>query len=290
MANDNNHYHPLTRSTSSPIPSFQRRTVDGARQLRDNFNNVIREIAPLVDTARSVNAGVQNAMSFINASQPQEPPPNASSSGDSFVINLDISHRAAPENNEGRNNNVAPPDEIGVERPQTVIEAQEALQLLLKYVPFLLILLVKAFYDYRYSIFILVILFATFAHTNSAVKKQATRRDKRSLVTLCIELLYIGSCILFVHYIFSDDLHHLNIFFNLILIRTFTDSLTVGKLLWIVTITDFGLKLVTVTVKILLTMLPGRIVPFQKRVLIFLTFFFQFKTMNNFLGKNLFIY
>lgn len=278
MSNDNNPYHPLMRSTSNPIPNFQRRTADGARQLRDNFNNVMREIVPLMDTARSATAGVQNAMNYINASQqqpqqqpqPQEPPQNQNeaSSGDSFVINLDNAQQVegvTQENNEGRNNNV-PSDDFGVDRTQTVIEAQQAIQLLLKYVPFLLILLAKAFYDYRYSIFILVIFFATFAHTNSAVKKQATRRDRRSLVTLCIELLYIGSCILFVHYIFSDDLHHLNIFFNFILIRTFTDSLTVGKLLWIVIVTDFGLKLITVTIKILLTMLPGRIVPFQKRV------------------------
>lgn len=48
------------------IPSFQRRTADSARQLRDNFNNVIREIQPLVDTARTVNAGVQNAISITS--------------------------------------------------------------------------------------------------------------------------------------------------------------------------------------------------------------------------------
>lgn len=246
---------------SSSIPSFQRRTADSARQLRDNFNNVIREIQPLVETARTVNAGVQNAISMTNfLHRPQEQPPEQDNS---FVIDLDVQQEASVENLEpGRN----PDDFNSVERAQTVVEMQQFFQVVLKYVPFVLILLAKAVYDYHDSIFVLVILFTTFAHTNSAVKKETTKRDRRSLGVLAIELLYIFVCSVFVLYIFEDELDQFDVVFHLVLIRTFTDPLTVGKLLWIVTITDFALKLVTVAIKILLTMLPEKIVPFQKRV------------------------
>ncbi|KAJ3640946.1 hypothetical protein Zmor_027478 [Zophobas morio] len=267
MAHNSDNTHPrLLMTHSSSIPSFQRRTADGARQLRDNFNNVIREIQPLVETARTVNAGVQNAISMTNfLNRPQELP--QSSSDNSFVIDLDVNQEPEPSVERGNNNNE---DLNNVERAQTVAEAQQFLQVVLQYVPFILILLAKAVYDYHDSIFILVILFATFAHTNSAVKKETTKRDRRSLGTLAIELLYIFACCVFVHYIFEDEMSNYNVVFHLVLIRTFTEPLTVGKLLWIVTITDFALKLVTVTVKILLTMLPEKIVPFQKRGKVYL--------------------
>ncbi|XP_068912706.1 RING finger and transmembrane domain-containing protein 2-like isoform X2 [Tenebrio molitor] len=258
---------------SSTVPSFQRRTADSARQLRDNFNHVIREIQPLVETARTVNAGVQNAISmrnFLNTPQEQQ---NATNADNSFVIDLDVNQAVEPPNEPNpdpiRNNNNAD-DFNNVERAQTVVEAQQFLQVILKYVPFVLILLAKAVYDYHDSIFILIILFTTFAHTNTAVKKETTKRDRRSLGTLSIELLYIFACSIFVHYIFEDEVHNFNVVFHLVLIRTFTDPLTVGKLLWIVVITDFALKLVTVAVKILLTMLPEKIVPFQKRGKVYL--------------------
>ncbi|RZC34569.1 RING finger and transmembrane domain-containing protein 2, partial [Asbolus verrucosus] len=268
MAHSSENTHPrlLLMTHTSSIPSFQRRTADSARQLRDNFNNVIREIQPLVETARTVNAGVQNAISMTNfLNRPQEPNQSVATTENSFVIDLNERVNPIEQQNEpeaGRNNQ---DDFNSVDRAQTVLEAQQFLQVILKYVPFVLILLAKAVYDYHDSIFILMILFTTFAHTNSAVKKETTKRDKRSLGTLSIELLYIFACSIFVHYIFEDELHNFNVIFNLVLIRTFTDPLTVGKLLWIITITDFALKLITVTVKILLTMLPEKIVPFQKR-------------------------
>lgn len=176
-----------------------------------------------------------------------------------------IEQRTDNSNNLNNNNNNN--EEFNnTDRVQTVLEAQQYLQVILKYVPFLLILLAKAVYDYHDAIFVLIILFTTFAHTNAAVRKEATKRQRRSLTTLSIELLYIIVCTIFVHYVFADDLHNFNVVLNLILIRTFTHPLSVGSLLWIVTITDFVLKLITVTIKILLTMLPGRILPFQKRV------------------------
>lgn len=165
-------------------------------------------------------------------------------------------------------------------------------KVLLKYVPFVLILLAKAVYDFHEGIFILVILFGTFTHANTTVKHEALKRARRSIWTLSVELCYIFVCIISIHYLFEDDLHNFNMILNLVLIRTFNHPLTVLNLLWIVTITgkfqklpliryciflppclyimlslDFTLKLITVMIKIMLTMLPGRIIEFIKRVL-----------------------
>ncbi|XP_044263064.1 RING finger and transmembrane domain-containing protein 2 [Tribolium madens] len=268
MAHNSQNTHPrLLMTHTSSIPSFQRRTADSARQLRDNFNNVIREIQPLVETARTVNAGVQNAISMTNFLHRPPEQPNTTQDN-SFVIDLDVQQEAPNEQNPDMGRST---DELNsVERAQTVVEMQQFFQVVLKYVPFVLILLAKAVYDYHDSIFILVILFTTFAHANSAVKKETTKRDRRSLTTLAIELLYIFVCSVFVLYIFEDELDNFDVVFHLFLIRTFTEPLTVGKLLWIVTITDFALKLATVAFKILLTMLPEKIVPFQKRGKVYL--------------------
>lgn len=268
---------------SGTIPSFQRRTADSARQLRDNFNSVIREIQPLVETARTTS--VQNAISISSfLSRPvvaAEAPraggaPNAADNhgGGSVVITLDDAGIGVAAPNHGQdddgaehaNNNNAD-DANNPERLQTVLEAQQIFNVLLKYIPFILILFCKTIYDYHEGIFIFVVLFVVFAHSNSTVRKETTKRHRRSLSGLSIELLYILACMGFVNYVFDNALNSFNIVLNLVLIRTFTHPLTVGHLLWIVAVSDFVLKLITITVKILLTMLPDRIIPFQKRVL-----------------------
>lgn len=270
-------------SLSTPT-SFQRRTVEGARQLRDSLTNVIREIEPLVETARTVNAGVTN---FLNRPQSEtniaRSSSNDNTNSDSIFINVDFPESPRerpstvqenpPNENEFSNNGAGPVDNNNAEdsdRLQAVIEAQQFLKYILKYIPFILILLAKSVYDYHDGIFILLILFITFAHTNNALKKEIIKRQRRGILTLAIELLYIVACLLFIHFVFSDDLHNFNIVLNLVLIRTFTHPLTVWNLLWIVTITDFTLKLITITVKILLTMLPAAIIEFKKRVKLFL--------------------
>lgn len=276
----------LTAHSSNTLPSMTvsgsfHRTVESARHLRDSFSSVIRGIEPLVETARTVNAEVS---SFLNRPQSESnlnrPPANDDGS---FVINLHVpptprESEAAEEINiedvgnflNNPTNNTDNNNTDDQERMQTVIEAQECLKVLLKYVPFILILLAKSVYDYHEGIFILIILFVTFAHSNSAVKKEAIKRQRRSISTLSLELVYIFVCLVFIHYVFEDDLHNFNIVLNLVLIRTFTHPLSVWNLLWIVLITDFVLKLFTVTIKILITMLPGAVLEFKKRGKVYL--------------------
>ncbi|KAJ8920371.1 hypothetical protein NQ315_005236 [Exocentrus adspersus] len=273
----------LATHSSNTLPGMSvsgsfHRTVESARHLRDSFTNVIRGIEPLVETARTVNAEVS---SFLNRPESQSILNRASIDDEnSYVINLHVpvTPRETPTVEEvavedvGNNptNNTDNNNTEDQERMQTVIEAQECLKVLLKYVPFILILLAKSVYDYHEGIFILVILFVTFAHSNSTIKKEAVKRQRRSIATLSLELVYIFVCLVFIHYVFEDDLHNFNIVLNLVLIRTFTHPLSVWNLLWIVIITDFVLKLFTVSIKILVTMLPGAVLEFKKRGKVYL--------------------
>ncbi|XP_076258993.1 E3 ubiquitin-protein ligase RNFT2-like isoform X2 [Rhynchophorus ferrugineus] len=280
---------------SSPI-SFQRRTIEGARHFRES---ALRQIEPLVETARTVRQNALTIGELISRSSQSEANVNSTNDNHSLVqqpslnyisINLEgastndqsINQQNNPSNNNQEDqhhdvfaNNAGqhnidlpenPTDQINV----NPIEAQLAFEVLLKYVPFVLILLAKAVYDFHEGIFILVILFGTFTHANTTVKHEALKRARRSIWTLSVELCYIFVCIVSIHYLFEDDLHNFNMILNLVLIRTFNHPLTVLNLLWIVTITDFTLKLITVMIKIMLTMLPGRIIEFIKRGKIYL--------------------
>lgn len=281
-SSDSNLRHSLPSISASG--SFQR-TVESARYFRENISNVIREFQPLVNNAR--NAGVQNLSiaTLLNRPNPSEPTVlrqhSAPETTGSVAINVeDI---IVNSNNEEALNEVnvnrAPNDDLNqsntseaenAEQLQTVLEAQQMLQVILKYVPFLLILLAKGIYDYHQGIFIILIMFLTFAHANSTVKKETTKRHRRSLYALSVELLYISACLLFIHFIFVDEFNNFNDVLNLVLIRTFKHPLTVWNLMWIVIVTDFVLKLIVITIKILFTMLPGSIIAFQKRGKIYL--------------------
>lgn len=283
--------HSVTLPRSSSMSSggivnfnVQRRSaVEGARQFRLNLTNVIREIQPLVE---------YDISNFLN--RPIHSEPNIANNNGSVVINIEEPNHAnnvagengfynhSHENNNVNNNNNNVPvnvepnnatnnnnndnstgnDNSATERLQTVLEAQHYITVLQKYIPFVLILLAKGLYDHHEGILNLIVLLATFTHANSVVKKEATKRSRRNLSKLFCASLYIICAIVFIHYIFEDE----KLYLNLIFIRTYSKPLTVWDLLWIVAITDFILKLVTVMFKILLTLLPDQIVAFQKRV------------------------
>lgn len=283
MQNRTNHSINLpihsTRSlnTEGPDQGFQRRTVESARQLRDNLNNVIRGIRPLVDTARIVNARTMALSSFLNRPQENEESPlsatsmNVNEGNNSFVINLeDPSPSSAvfnqnnvldvPINQENLINHNNRQDEADNDR--TSLEAQRSLKPLQKYVPFVLILLVKGLYDHHEGILNFAALFVTFAYTNATTKNEATKRAKKSKSKLSVSLLYIFLCTFLISYIFEDE----KLYMSLIFIKTFEQPFNVWDLLWYVCITDFMLKLITVGLKIFVILIPGSVLPYSKRV------------------------
>lgn len=275
--------------------NFQRRTAEGSRLLRENFHTVFEEIRPLVEQARTVN---QNGISFstlLNRQQSRnEIASTAGEMRDSFVINLGDSsqgqmnqqvlnnannsthiHNHSTDNflNNMReagasleqattNNNNNTEEATAAEALRQVPEARALLEILQKYVPFVLILLAKGLYDHREGILNFIILFICFSHSNSVVKREAGKQGRRSLTALLAQVCYIFGCILFIGYIFEEE----KLFSNLIFIPPYTQPLSVWDLLWTVGITDFILKLITIFLKILIVALPAQLIPYQKRV------------------------
>lgn len=276
--------HPLQGNNENinlVQPSMPRRSLEGSYII----NNVIREFQQHVETARMVNArGISSLLSRPSTSDVQMPIQSQSQPNDSIVINLEnFTNRQTPNtahsnyqpanlpnnvvggannnNNNGQANNNAG-DEPTTDTLRNVIEAQQSLEILQKYLPFVLILLAKGLYDHCEGIFNFIILFAVFVHSNSVVKREATKQTRRSLSKLFVALLYIIACFAFIAYIFEEE----KLYLNLVFIPPYKQSTSVFDLLWTALITDFILKLVTIVFKILLTMLPGRVIAFQRRV------------------------
>lgn len=320
--------------------NFQRRTAEGSRLLRENFNTVFQEIRPLVEQARTVNQNGISLSTLLNRQSRTETPaaptspqsqenfviqdirpfveqaravnqngislssllnrqsrteapaaPSSPQSPESFVINLGetnnspMTHQISTDgnthihihNHTGENyfgnlgqataratsaNNNNQDGATAAEALRQVPEARALLEILQKYVPFLLILLVKGLYDHRDGILNFMILFIIFGHSNSVVKREAGKQQRRSITTLLIEVFGIVVCILFIGYVFNEDYFYS----NLVFIPPYTQPLSVWDLIWTVGITDFILKLITILIKIVIILLPPIIIPYQKKV------------------------
>lgn len=279
-----------TNSVSLPIATtvnihsrtdLQRRTVEDARRhLRENFNVMLQ---PLVDTARFMN--VTNLLHHQSTSSPQiqsqaqqgQSTLGHSSTSNSVVIAnpnsivVNVDGISEPSNSNAvaisSNNDMAQTEgNADPHNMEVAAETKAALVTLLRYVPFLLILLVKSLYVHREGILSLVILFITFVHCNNVVKKEATKGPKRNKSKLLLALLYIVICITFINYMFEEE----QLYRHLVLMHVFIKSLTVLDLLWFVAVNDFMLKLVTISIKIVVTLMPGAVIQFKKRGKIYL--------------------
>lgn len=83
----------------------------------------------------------------------------------------------------------------------------------------------------------------------------------RSILALFSEFVFTTSCIVIVHFLFG----HGKLLPNVVMFPGYTE-LDVWELLWLVVLTDLIVKIITVDIKILVTMMPAFILPFQKRV------------------------
>ena len=93
------------------------------------------------------------------------------------------------------------------------------------------------------------------------LKQQVSRQARRNFGALCAISINQISCILFIYFVFLDDNLPLSAFFiPPEKVTTFYD------LLWIVGVNDFILKFMAVLAKILVTITPARVLPYQKRV------------------------
>lgn len=85
----------------------------------------------------------------------------------------------------------------------------------------------------------------------------------RSIVALFSEFTFTASCIVIVHFLFG----HGKLLPNVVMFPGYTNPIDVWELLWLVVLTDLIVKIITVDIKILVTMMPAFLLPFQKRVI-----------------------
>jgi len=129
-----------------------------------------------------------------------------------------------------------------------------------KYIPFLLIILVKSVFEHGKGIIVCVGLVLTFLHANSVLRQQVARQARRNLGALLAISVNMVACCAFIYYVFLDDQLVLSAFFiPPSSVTTFYD------LVWIVGVNDFVLKFLAVLAKVAITLLPASILPYQKR-------------------------
>lgn len=141
-------------------------------------------------------------------------------------------------------------------------EATAVVVAFLKYVPFVIILLAKAFYDHIYGIFLFVALFATFRFYNVLVKRSASQADNQTRLPLIFGLAHLLMTISVFYLIYNQDELYLCLIF---IPPNHTLITNLVHLLWIVIISDFIIKLSTIIIKIMLILLPTIILPVTKR-------------------------
>ena len=130
-----------------------------------------------------------------------------------------------------------------------------------RYIPFCFLILIKSLFDHGIGIVVTLGLVLTFIHSNSVVKQQIGRGARRNLGPLIAVSLNLCISTVFIYYMFFDHKLSLSAFFIPPgEVSNFTD------LLWVVGINDFFLKFLSVFTKIIVTILPPSLLPYQKRV------------------------
>ncbi|KAL4716288.1 hypothetical protein ACJJTC_014768 [Scirpophaga incertulas] len=177
---------------------------------------------------------------------------------------INVSVNPANNNNiHDHTDNDSASDDVG---PQQALDVRSALTIILRYAPFYLLLFVKFMYDCREGLFTFLILFCTFAHSNSLVRREHGKQINRNMVALLCEFIFTMSCIVIVHFLFGDG----KLLPNVVMFPTYTHPISLWELMWLVVLTDLIVKIITVDIKILVTMMPVMLLPFQKRGKVYL--------------------
>ncbi|XP_023944368.1 RING finger and transmembrane domain-containing protein 2 [Bicyclus anynana] len=179
--------------------------------------------------------------------------------------NAEINVSVNPSNNNNIHDN-ADNDSQSDDGTQQVVDVRATLNLLLRYAPFYFLLFIKYLYDSREGIFTFIILFCTFAHGNNVVKRENGKQMNRSIMALFCEMVFATVTILIVEYLFG----HGKLLPNVVMFPGYTEPIDVWELLWLVVLTDLIVRIITVDVKLFITMMPAFILPFQKRGKVYL--------------------
>lgn len=159
-----------------------------------------------------------------------------------------------------------PNAENGGESLAQIPEARAFINTISRYFPYVCILFAKSCYDHLDGILDIFALFVVFAHSNFTLKQEITKQAQRRFLYLIRELIYIVIVVTIIGFILEKKDTFISLFFAPINFPPEDKTLALKDLLFSVCITDLILKLVTVAIKILFTMLPRKAVEFKNRV------------------------
>lgn len=154
----------------------------------------------------------------------------------------------------------------GADSLAQIPEARAFINTISRYFPYVCILFAKSCYDHLDGILDIFALFVVFAHSNFTLKQEITKQGQRRYLYLIRELIYIVIVVTIIGFILEKKETYISLFFAPIKFPSEEKTLALKDLLFSVCITDLILKLVTVAIKILFTMLPRKAVEFKNRV------------------------
>lgn len=289
--NPNNGYHrplpfynqavPARDGLLSTHPASSLASQSGTpRLIQENIQSVFSELRPFVNCPEG---GITNWLhrnrpltvfqtpqhvgindSVVISIEPSSSSEMGSAPNRSFTISNETGSPSTSENqdlqgNGSNNNNNNEDGSMDVLRPSP--ETREFLSVIWRYIPFVIILIAKGLYDHHVGILIFLALFTSFCYSNAVVRREIGKQNRRSLMALFIVACNLSGCILLMYIIFWDE----KLYLSLVFIPPYTQPLTVWNLLWIVGVTDFVLKLITIIVKIGVAVLPSVVIPYQRR-------------------------
>ncbi|XP_065282172.1 E3 ubiquitin-protein ligase RNFT2 [Dermacentor albipictus] len=228
------------------------------RQAQQHYENPRPPSSPSIASSSSsvqVNAGAGSSyvINMEPEASPTPPLPNTRSLSDVVGGAVSAAQQTGPNNAEtgtGTDDNVTATPEV-----------RAFLMLVDKYVTFVLILLLKLAFDHRVGMLAILGLFITFCHANSVIKREVSKQAKRHLSSLLIVVTNVCTCVCFVYFLLADK----GLAYALILVPPYTQPIGGLEVLWIVVVTDFVLKLITILVKAVILALPACLTAFPRR-------------------------
>ncbi|XP_029348042.1 RING finger and transmembrane domain-containing protein 2-like [Acyrthosiphon pisum] len=185
------------------------------------------------------------------------------SSSDLHVEQLPQSPGGSSLNGSNNDNNENQSEEVVLQHNP---EIAQMLSVTLKYLPFLLILLSKVVFDHIPDILLFSVLFISFCYFNQMVKLEVAKKSLRSIGFLLFAICHVAMSVFLFYFFYTEIILH----FGLIFIPPSTQSLTVINLLWSIAADDYILKLTTIVFKIIVIMMPIKVLPIVKRGKVYL--------------------
>ncbi|XP_075691301.1 E3 ubiquitin-protein ligase RNFT2 isoform X2 [Rhinoderma darwinii] len=164
-------------------------------------------------------------------------------------------HAATTERHREENN-----EDAGTPAP-ALSELRAIVSWLQKGLPFILILLAKVCFQHKLGIAVCIGMATTFAYANYSVKHQVSLKEKRSVLSVFwIVVFLIGNTVYLLYSFRSQQLYY-----SLIFLKPNLETMDFFELMWIVGISDFVLKYITVSLKCLILALPRIVIAVKSK-------------------------